>query len=448
MKLTFDARGNEKQIQAVKYWVDNTTTDIVYGGAKGGGKSYLLVSLIFGDAFIYPGTMYFIARKSLNDLRKFTVPAIHEVFGHWGITPGYWKFNGQDNYFELYNKSRVYLLDASPMPSDPDYYRFGSRQFTRGAIEEAGEIEEGAKNNLMASIGRWKNSEYGLHPKLLQTCNPSKNYLYREYFMPSKNGTLPSWRKFIVALYTDNKTLSPEYIENLRNTLNKAEKARLLEGDWRQDDDPARLIDYDRIIDLKTNPEIRGRKCMTGDIARLGGDRIVLVNWDGWLGTVSAYQREKLNVTLGRIETRRTKFGIGKSDVLVDSDGMGSGIEDMGGYKGFVNNSRALPDPRKPMQDGKAVLENFDNLKSQCGFRMADRINNSGVKLICEDWMWPLIIQELEQVKQKDVDSDLKRGLLPKDEVKKLIGRSPDFWDAILMREWFELKPKFVLNAA
>ena len=36
---------------------------------------------------------------------------------------------------------------------------------------------------------------------------------------------------------------------------------------------------------------------------------------------------------------------------------------------------------------------------------------------------------------------------LPKDKIKEAIGRSPDFWDTILMREWFELKPTFVLTA-
>jgi hypothetical protein len=34
-----------------------------------------------------------------------------------------------------------------------------------------------------------------------------------------------------------------------------------------------------------------------------------------------------------------------------------------------------------------------------------------------------------------------------RDKVKEAIGRSPDFWDAILMRIYFELKPKFVVTA-
>jgi phage terminase large subunit len=250
MVLKFDTHDNEKQKQVARLWCDKVTTDIVYGGSKGSGKSYLGVSLIFGDALIYPETYYFIARKSLTNLRKFTIPSIHEVFKHWGLNEKYWRYNGQDNYFELYNKSRVYLLDAAFLPSDPEYYRFGSMQMTRGFIEEAGEFEEGAKNNLTASIGRWKNDVYNLTPKLLQTCNPSKNYLYREYYRPFHAGTLPAWRAFIQALPQDNKQLPAGYLENLERTLNKNERKRLLHGEWEIDDDPSILIDYEKILDV------------------------------------------------------------------------------------------------------------------------------------------------------------------------------------------------------
>jgi len=35
----------------------------------------------------------------------------------------------------------------------------------------------------------------------------------------------------------------------------------------------------------------------------------------------------------------------------------------------------------------------------------------------------------------------MKKAVLPKDKVKDVLGRSPDFADAIMMREYFELKP-------
>jgi phage terminase large subunit len=447
MKIQFDTRGNPKQKECARYWIDNETEEILYGGAKYGAKSNTGCNLIFGDALMYPETKYFIARDSLTDLRRYTIPSIYEVFKLWNLDPNkYMKYNGQDNYFLLYNKSIVDFVDASYSPQDPEWHRFGSRQYTRGWCEEIGDMHEGAITNLFLTVGRWMNREYSLPKKLLLTCNPHKGYGYRVFYKPYKAGTLEKKKKFISALPSDNKAGDPEYIKSLINHPDKNERERLAFGNWEYDNDPTKLIEYDKILDIFTNPEIKGRKCMTNDIARLGGDRIVHIDWDGFVGTVTAYQRQKLDVTLTNIEARRTKNGIGKSDVLVDSDGMGSGIEDMGGYKGFVNNSRPLPDPKKPVDDrGKALPENFDNLKSQCGFRMADRINNNGIKLIVEDWMKPLIIEELEWVKQKILDSDMKKGLLQKEKVKEGIGRSPDFWDTILMREWFELKPKFVV---
>jgi len=447
--LQFDTHGNDKQKSVVALWLDKITSDIVYGGSKGNGKSYLGVSLIFGDALIYPETHYFIARKSLTNLRKFTIPSIHEVFNHWEVGPEYWTYNGQDSYFKLYNGSKVYLLDATYLPSDPEYYRFGSMQMTRGWIEEAGEFEEPCKNNLAASIGRWKNDVYGLHPKLLQTCNPAKNYLYRQYYKPFRAGTLEPWRQFVQALPTDNKKLPAGYLENLERTLSKNERERLLLGNWEADTDPAALIDYEKGCDVFNNSHVPGgRKCITADIARLGGDRIVIIEWDGLRGKVSAYKREKLTVTTTNIDAARHRLGVGKMDVIVDSDGMGSGVEDFGGFKGFINNSRPMADPKKPTDaNGKPIVENFDNLKSQCGFRMAELINSNQIYLEAPEEFQPLIIEEFEQVKQKALDSDLKKGLMPKDKIKEAIGRSPDFWDAILMRIYFELKPKFVMTA-
>ncbi len=449
-ELIFDTNGNDKQKDVARLWVNSSTTDIVYGGSKGSGKSYLGVSLIFGDAFIYPGTHYFIARVSLTNIRKFTIPSINEVFQHWGITPKMWKYNGQDNFYELHIGSKVYLLDAAPQPRDELYMRFGSMQMTRGWIEEAGEFEEAAKNNLAASIGRWKNNEYNLTPKLLQTCNPSKNYLYRDYYRKNKEGKLEEWKAFIQALPQDNKKLPDGYLLNLERTLSKNQKARLLRGEWEYDDSPDLLIEYDKMLDCFTNSHVpSGKKYISCDLARLGGDRIVKIEWDGFRGTVEWWKRERLNESGRLLEQARLKIGIGKSEVIVDEDGLGGGVVDYEKFKGFVNNSSALPSPDGQLDErGNPIKENFDNLKSQCSFRMADRINKNGLYLLCDEEIQQLIIEEMEQVKQKNMDSDMKKGLIPKDKMKEFLGRSPDFWDAIMMREYFELKPARVFADA
>jgi hypothetical protein len=146
-----------------------------------------------------------------------------------------------------------------------------------------------------------------------------------------------------------------------------------------------------------------------------------------------------------KIRFFKDRFGIGMSSVIADEDGVGGGVVDILGCKGFVNNSVPVLN-----QDQKAVVanynvrpENFVNLKSQCYFKLADRINTGQIFIECEEGLKQTIIEELEQVKQHNMDKDTKRAVVPKDKVKEVLGRSPDFSDTLMMREWFELMPKF-----
>lgn len=441
MKITFDTNGNDKQKEVAKYWIDPTVSDIAYGGSKGSGKSFLGCSLIFGDALLYPETMYFIARKSLNDLRKFTQPSVVEVMTGWGLDENYYKFNGQDNFYTLYNKSKVFLLEAKYLPSDPKYMRFGSMQMTKGWIEEAGEFEEAAKSNLGASIGRWKNKEYNLPGKLLQTCNPAKNYLYRDYYKKHKNGELEDWKRFVQALPTDNKMLPDGYLLNLERTLTKNEKERLLKGNWEYDDDPSAMMGYDQILDIFKNSFIEGgEKYITGDIARMGRDKTVLCVWDGLRCIeIVTMDKNKIPEAANEIKRLQSKWAVTTSHVIVDEDGIGGGVVDILDCKGFVNNSS----PLEIVDGDKKVKPNFDNLKSQCYYKLAEYVNDGKIYMsFGAERFKDEITEELEQVKTKNLDSDLKRGVMPKEKVKEALGRSPDFSDAIMMRMWFEISPE------
>jgi phage terminase large subunit len=437
MLLTFDTHGNDKQKEACRYWADDSIAEIGYGGSKGSGKSYLGCKLIFSDALTYPGTHYFIARKKLNDLRKHTVPSILEVFEDWGLGPEYYTFNGQDNLFKLYNSSIVYLLEAKYMPSDPLYYRFGSMQMTRGMIEEAGEIDEAARNNLAASIGRWKNEEYKLPGKLLETCNPAKNYLYRKYYKPNKEGTIEPFRRFIQALPEDNKMLDAGYLDNLRRTLSVSEKERLLFGNWEYDDDPAAMIEYDAIVSIFTNDFVRGtgRKYITADVARFGSDKTVIRIWDG-LKVIMRVEMIKKSLPEVAAEVRRlaTLYTVPMSNVAIDEDGIGAGVVDiLRGCRGFVAAS-------SPINPKKGEL--YENLKAQCAFLLAEKINANMISEPgLDEALRDQLVEELEQIKQKNVDKDGRKGIVPKEKVKALLNRSPDDADTYIMRMLFEVAP-------
>lgn len=440
MKVIFDTHGNEKQKEVCRHWLNPHISDIVYGGSKGSGKSYLGCSLIFGDALMYPGIHAFIARKKLNDLRKYTIPSIHEVFEHWGLNGQYFRFNAQDNFFTLYNGSKVFLLEAAYQPSDPQYYRFGSMQMTRGMLEEAGEFEEAAKNNLAASIGRWKNDVYGIAGKLLQTCNPSKNYLYRGYYKPFRDGTLDSWKRFVQALPEDNKMLAPGYLDHLRRTLSTNEKERLLKGNWEYDDDPATMCDYRNIVDIFTNAHVsEGPGYITADVARMGKDQTIIRVWSGWRCVKRVVMvKARVDEVAARIRELANSYQIPMSRVIADEDGVGGGVVDILRCVGFVAASTPLLTFERDQQ-GQTVRANFDMLKSQCAFKLADVINSAGMYDPQEGDIRDKITLELEQLKRKAVDSDLKQGIVKKEDMKEMLGHSPDDLDTYIMRAYFDV---------
>jgi len=429
--------GNEKQFQASQYWIDDTTEQILYGGAKAGGKSFLGCSLIFGDALIYPNTHYFIARKELADLRKFTVPSVIEVLSGWGIQKSGYKYNGQDNYFELSNGSKVFLISCTYLPSDPLFERFGSMQMTRGWIEEAGEVSEDAKRNLWISIGRWKNLEYGLKKKILITCNPKKGFLYREFYKPFTLGTIPESKKFIAALVYDNKTAPLDYIQSLED-LQGVSRQRLLHGNWEYDDSDDSLIDYDCILDSLNNTHVKqtGKRYITADIALQGSDNFVILVWDGFV-CIHSEKIPKIGPRelVDKIGVLKRRFNVPNSHIAYDADGVGAYVG------GWVEGAKAFHNGGSPKKVSNEK-EDYANLKSQCYFKMAKRDNEHGYHMqALPESDREAYIEEMEQVKRGGKDPDGKLRIISKKEVKANIGRSPDITDAKMMRELFELTP-------
>jgi hypothetical protein len=446
MLLEFDPR-NIKQKEALCLWADNETEEILYGGAKNGGKSYLGGSCIFHDALVYPETMYFIARQTLADLRKYTIPTIHEIFKGWGLdVSSYAKYNGQDNVFQCYNGSKVHLIECAYLPSDPLYERFGSMQMTRGWIEEVGETVEAAKQNLKLSIGRWKNDDYDLIGKLLMTCNPKKNWLKYNYIDKWKAGLLDKSKKVVLASVYDN-VQRQKGSERILEELTGVMRQRLLLGSWEYDSDDDCLISGEKILDLYTNSFIeKGKRYITCDVARMGKDRSVIYVWEGWrLIHIEVLFHKKTDEVSDAIRVLQSKYQVPMSNVIADEDGIGGGVVDNLRCNGFVNNSSPLVNPK----DQKKL--NYDNLKSQCYYMLADRVNSGGLYVQCDlssefidgKSIKEMLNQELENVRMKEIDADKKQGVLPKQKVKELIGRSPDFADTMMMREYFELAPQY-----
>lgn len=440
MKIQFKTK-NEKQLQAAEAWLDPTVDEIVYGGAKGGGKSFLGANLIFGDALIYPGTHYFIARQELNDLRKFTIPTIYEVFQKWGLrVEDYMTFNGQDSYFRLTNGSKVFLITCKEIPSDPLYERFGSMQMTRGWIEEAGEVCEAAKANLFLSIGRWKNEEYGLKKKLLMTCNPKKGWLKRMFVDPFKEGILNPAKRYIQAFATDNTYLPADYIETLASETDPVRRARLYEGDWEYDDDQTALLSDHDINAIFTNEGVPGKKYMTVDPAHAGKDEAVIYIWNGWI-VEHAYAIPKTDPKnlLATVDFYMRLHSVERRNIVSDATGEGAYLPSfLDRIRGFIGASSPIVNEDARYKEMEKPF--FTNLRSQCIWEFAQAIKAGWVAFkVNDEKMRTKLIEELEQWKTTEIDNDKKLAIISKADIREIIGRSTDYSDALYERAFFDL---------
>jgi len=437
---------HEKQNEALCILTDGITEEFGYGGAAGGAKSWTGCTWLTFMCLAYPGTRYFIGREELKRLRESTLQTFFKVCKAYGVRRDEdWKYNGQDHYIQFTNGSRIDLLDLKYLPSDPLYERYGSTEYTAGWIEEGGEVNFGAYDTLRSRVGRQYNDRYGILGKLLVTLNPKKNWCHNVFWKPFKAGTLPGNTRFLQALATDNPFVDSGYIEKLRAIKDKVRKQRLLYGNFDYDDDDNALMDYDSITDIFGNEHAEaGRKFITADIARFGNDKSVIMVWDGWrMIEITTMKHRKTTEVALFIGSMMRKYGIPKSQVIVDDDGVGGGVVDQVGCKGFVNNSSPLPNPKSQEH------ENYKNLKSQCYYMLAADINAKRISVKCEDSeIQEALTEELEQVKKKNPDGDGKLEIVPKDEVKELLGRSPDYSDTLMMRQYFELKPKRRVLAA
>ena len=420
------------------------TNEVLFGGAAGGGKSFIGCLWTILMALKYPGTRWLIGRAKLKTLRQTTLKTWFEVANKFcGLRKGE-NYEYNQSLHEIYlGDSTIILKDLFYYPSDPEFDELGSLEITGAFIDEGSQITSKAKDIVKSRI-RYRLEEYNLIPKILITSNPHKGYLYTEFYKPAADGTLPSYRAFVKSLVTDNPHISPHYITSLQQ-LDKTSQERLLHGNWEYDDDPAKLMDYDNICDIFTNDFIlekaesdNEKKYITADIARFGSDKTTIFVWQG-MAVIDMHVVAKGGVdeSVELIKSYANAHDIPMSRVCVDEDGVGGGVVDYLRCKGFVNNSTPVK--------VKAQKQNFVNLKSQCYYKLSELVNAGEVFVSCDDkTIQSQLTEELEIVKQKDMDKDGKLAIIPKEQMKALIGRSPDYADTLMMRCIFLLARKSV----
>ncbi len=421
-----------KQENAVYYLKDNETKEILYGGAAGGGKSAIGCLWLIEMCQTHPGSRWLMGRAKLKTLKETTLNTFFELTSKFDISEQY-VYKEKSGLIKWNNGSEILLKDLFFYPSDPEFDELGSLEITGAFIDECNQIVQKAWK-LVSSRIRYKLNYFGLMPKMLGSCNPAQNWVYSTFYKPHTDNKLPKYRKFIQALPTDNPHLPQTYLDSLL-ALDDNSKQRLYYGNWDYDDDPSKLCEYDAICDMFTNDHAKkGIGYISADLAMQGRDKFIAGYWDGFICYVELDKdkttAKEIELDLKELKNRRS---VGNTRIVADSDGLGAYLES------YIKNIKTFHGGARPVNK-----KDYDNIKSECGFKLAEVINNREIKIICTQEQEDRIKKEISVcLKRDNIDIDKKR-LIKKDKMKELLGHSPDYLDMLLMRMVFELKNKTV----
>jgi len=437
---------------------DTVTNFVYFGGGAGGGKSWILCEWLLTNCYMYPGTRWFLGRNELKRLMSTTFLTFLRVVSYYEIPRSDFKLNSKYNFVEFINGSRIDLLDLKYMPSDPEFERFGSLEFTGGGVDESGEIKSKCVDILKIRCGRWKNKEYNLIVKILFTFNPNKGWLFKDIYKNWKAGSLPVNACLIQALYTDNPHTAEEYGKMLSEIKDRATKERMMFGNWEYDNDDNSICDYENIIDLFTNTieetEKISDRYIICDPARFGKDTTTISVWFGLnMTSLEIYEKKSTDFTQQRIKEISRENLVPYSHILIDENGVGGGVIDqINGAKGFIGNSSPfeLKQPDNINLNVTKSIANYNSLKDQCYYELAEMIDQHKIaikiKTISETVKENLISELDIQLKADDIEKEGKYKIRSKDKVKEFLGRSPDIADNIMMRIYFELAKRLKNN--
>lgn len=441
-----------KQTQALDYLEDKVTKEIVYGGGAGGGKSILGCYWILKQCFKYPGTRWLIGRSKGKTLKETTLNSFFEVAKMQGLKADIdFLYNQQTGVIKFPNESEILLKDLFLYPSDPDFDELGSLEISGAFIDECNQIVEKAWNIVKSRI-RYKLDDYGIVPKILGTCNPSRGYVYYNFYKPFRDGNLEHTKAFIESLVDDNPFISQYYKENLQ-TLDLASKQRLLFGNWDYLDSTKSLFSYPALVDMFTNAvDDKPTNYLIVDVAGEGDDSTKFSYWEGlveiWRHTFHSINNETI---ISKIREYAQNLKIPYSRITVDAIGIGESIGNSSLLDGIVpfkssyaaiktdNSIVALPNVHYTKQ--APLVSDYVNLRSQCTFMLADYVNNHKIASRTQGIDKEKVIEELS-LYQDITKNDEKRKVTSKDDIKILLGRSPDDSDCFIMRMFFEVRNK------
>lgn len=241
---------------------------------------------------------------------------------------------------------------------------------------------------------------------------------------------------FVPGTLVENTALTqinPGYKGNLM-AQDKQHAQRLLKGCWYDGTSENDLFRPADLEDLFSNEFVVGaEKYLTADVAMDGSDFFRVGIWSGFrLEKILSWDKSDGFEIWKTLENLAKEHGVFGQNIVFDAHGVGNFL------KGFFRTAYDFRTQSAPISDGDVKVD-FANLRTQCAFKLAEKVRNHSIFISTAGFEREMIIQELLAHKKTGENGQGKLTITTKESVKNLLRRSPDYFDMILMRMVFEL---------
>lgn len=241
----------------------------------------------------------------------------------------------------------------------------------------------------------------------------------------------------------------PNYVANLAQQ-GEEQRARDLDGNWnykRTGDDKIKMEDIERLYTNPQNTEY-SHPYVSADIAFEGGDFAVMWLWHGLhIKDVRVFTGNSDEVE-SWFKANLDEWGVREEDTVFDFWGVGQAIA------GHVPRAVKFTGTAKPQEP---YDKSYKNVKSQCAEmlvhafqdneisiepRLLDRTFSGKKGKYVNAKLRDILMKERKCVRHKDNSNVGGFELINKEGMIKAVGYSPDFFESLIYRMWFEIGKK------
>lgn len=413
----------KRQDEAWSYLTNDADHAVMYGGAKGGGKSFLgclwvfqwcerLIELMKIKPSSNPVPIGFMGRKQSVDFDKTTLETFKRI-----ISPQHYQIKELKKEIIIKDTVKIFYggLDRAETIN-----KFNSAELAFIFIDQAEETRREDIDVLRASLRLTYN---GITPpyKELYTANPAQCWLKDDFILAPNDKKV-----FVQALPSDNPYLPTTYVDTLKDAFkHDPQKVNAyLYGSWDDigsDDDLVKMSDIKGCFNtqLATWTDHRIISC---DVARFGDDKTCIFGFqNSYLKEREIHGKIDLMAIVGRLLYLEQLMN---ADVLfvIDDTGVGGGVTDR--LNELNKKVLAINFAQKPTQP-----ERYKDKRSELFGQAREFIVNRKVN-IPETYV--NLHGDLCSIKYR-IMSDGRLEIEKKDKTKQRLGHSPDEADAFAL---------------